>query len=105
MCRRAGDVGTYSAGVGTDPRADRYFNLEKQAKNYDTDGEHARLWLPELSCVPAELVHRPGSLTMEQRRQFKVGSYASQVFPAELGGFSSRAFSQTSGKPAPGKTK
>lgn len=35
----------YIAGVGNDPRQDRYFNLNKQAENYDPKGEFRRLWL------------------------------------------------------------
>ena len=35
----------YIAGVGNDPREDRYFNIEKQANNYDPDGSYRRLWL------------------------------------------------------------
>jgi deoxyribodipyrimidine photo-lyase len=28
---------TYAAGVGSDPREDRYFSVPKQTKNYDSD--------------------------------------------------------------------
>lgn len=35
----------YVAGVGNDPREDRYFNIEKQASIYDPEGEYVRLWL------------------------------------------------------------
>jgi len=35
----------YLAGVGTDPRANRYFNIEKQARQYDPDGEYTSFWL------------------------------------------------------------
>ena len=34
----------YVSGVGNDPR-DRKFNIEKQAENYDPDGEYVSLWL------------------------------------------------------------
>ena len=34
----------YIAGVGTDPRADRYFNVETQAKKYDPEGEYVKKW-------------------------------------------------------------
>ncbi len=37
----------YLAGVGNDPRKHRYFNIEKQAKDYDKDGEFRKLWLLE----------------------------------------------------------
>ena len=36
----------YVAGVGADPREDRYFNLAKQADNYDSDGSFRKFWCP-----------------------------------------------------------
>ncbi|CAM9720575.1 unnamed protein product, partial [Hapterophycus canaliculatus] len=42
----------YVAGVGFDPREDRYFSIEKQAKMYDSEGEYVRHWLAELAAVP-----------------------------------------------------
>ena len=42
----------YVAGVGSDPREDRYFNMETQAKRYDPNGEYVRHWLPELAYSP-----------------------------------------------------
>lgn len=35
----------YLAGVGNDPRNHRYFNIEKQAKDYDPKKEFRKLWL------------------------------------------------------------
>lgn len=35
----------YLAGVGNDPRTNRYFNIAKQAAAYDPDGDFQRLWL------------------------------------------------------------
>ncbi|MCW2120802.1 DASH family cryptochrome [Flavobacterium sp. 7A] len=35
----------YLAGVGNDPRGNRYFNIEKQAKDYDKDRTFRDLWL------------------------------------------------------------
>ncbi len=35
----------YIAGVGNDPRQDRYFNITKQATMYDADGSYRKLWL------------------------------------------------------------
>ncbi|MCS7005028.1 MAG: DASH family cryptochrome [Cytophagales bacterium] len=37
----------YIAGVGNDPRENRYFNIERQAQTYDPDGKYVRLWLSE----------------------------------------------------------
>ena len=35
----------YVAGVGNDPREDRYFNIEKQASVYDANNTYRNLWL------------------------------------------------------------
>lgn len=34
----------YLAGVGADPRPNRYFNVAKQAATYDPDGEYVKTW-------------------------------------------------------------
>jgi len=34
----------YIAGLGTDPRGGRHFNVEKQAKTHDPDGHYQQLW-------------------------------------------------------------
>lgn len=47
----------YVAGVGADPREDRYFNLAKQANNYDADGTFRKFWCP--SKRP-KVLHRLG---------------------------------------------
>jgi deoxyribodipyrimidine photo-lyase len=38
----------YLAGVGNDPRGNRYFNIDKQAQDYDKDKSFRELWLKEL---------------------------------------------------------
>lgn len=35
----------YLAGVGNDPRGNRYFNIEKQAQDYDKNEAYRNLWL------------------------------------------------------------
>jgi len=35
----------YIAGVGNDPRENRYFNIQKQAEMYDAQGLYQKLWL------------------------------------------------------------
>lgn len=37
----------YIAGVGTDPRGGRRFNLDKQVREHDPDGAYRRRWLDE----------------------------------------------------------
>ena len=62
----------YVAGVGNDPRENRYFNILRQATNYDLKGEYVKHWLPELSEVPAEKVHSVGLLNNEEQKRFDV---------------------------------
>lgn len=42
----------YVAGIGRDPRADRYFNVLKQASQYDGKGEYVAHWVPALADLP-----------------------------------------------------
>lgn len=53
---------TYGAGVGNDPREDRYFSIPKQAQNYDPDGEYVAHWIPELARLLKSQRHFPGKL-------------------------------------------
>jgi len=52
----------YIAGVGSDPREDRYFNIPVQAKKYDPNGEYILKWLPELKDAPLEFLFNPFSV-------------------------------------------
>ncbi|RMG56923.1 MAG: DASH family cryptochrome [Bacteroidetes bacterium] len=56
----------YVAGIGNDPRENRYFNVVSQGKRYDPKGDYLRHWLPELAALPAAGIHEPYA---EQRRQ------------------------------------
>ncbi|KAK9097518.1 hypothetical protein Sjap_023015 [Stephania japonica] len=82
---------TYGAGVGNDPREDRYFSIPKQAQNYDPEGEYVAYWLPELQQFPKEKRHFPGI------------SYIKQVVPLKFGNTNSssshaRTTNQRSGR-------
>lgn len=48
----------YVAGVGNDPRENRYFNILSQAKNYDGKGEYIRYWIPELKEIEGFNIHK-----------------------------------------------
>ncbi|CAN6177245.1 unnamed protein product [Urochloa humidicola] len=65
---------TYGAGVGNDPREDRYFSIPKQAKTYDPEGEYVAYWLPELRSLAKE------------RRNFPGASYIRQIVPLKFDG-------------------
>ncbi len=60
----------YIAGVGSDPREDRYFNILSQAKRYDSKGEYVKQWLPELSEIPCDKIHRPDILSDDEQSDF-----------------------------------
>ncbi len=54
---------SYLAGVGNDPRENRYFNIMSQAMRYDPQGDYVRLWLPELAQIKGKKIHYPAELT------------------------------------------
>ena len=62
----------YIAGVGTDPREDRYFNIISQAKRYDSDAEYVKYWLPELKSVPCTEVHTIDAIDSNDLSNYKV---------------------------------
>ena len=55
----------YLAGVGSDPRENRYFNILSQAKRYDPKGDYVRHWIPELAHIPGEKIHQPERYSLE----------------------------------------
>ncbi|KAI3468451.1 hypothetical protein Pfo_025114 [Paulownia fortunei] len=65
---------TYGAGVGNDPREDRYFSIPKQAQNYDSDGEFVAYWLPQLRPLPKERRHFPGMSYLKPVVALKFGN-------------------------------
>lgn len=62
----------YTAGVGNDARGFRYFNIPKQSRDYDPDGDYLRHWLPELAPVPGDKIHEPWKLSQEEQRRYEV---------------------------------
>ncbi|NDJ16246.1 DASH family cryptochrome [Myxacorys almedinensis] len=62
----------YTAGVGNDARGFRFFNITKQARDYDPQGSYIKHWLPKLANVPAFQVHEPWKLTEVEQTRFGV---------------------------------
>ncbi|KAI9275334.1 DNA photolyase, FAD-binding/Cryptochrome [Sporodiniella umbellata] len=61
----------YVSGVGCDPREGiRHFNIMKQSKDYDDDGEYVRLWCPELKDIPDKYVHCPWQMSKEDQKKY-----------------------------------
>ncbi len=47
----------YIAGVGTDPRGGRHFNIKYQSQKHDPHGEFIKHWIPILKDIPADKLH------------------------------------------------
>jgi len=62
----------YIAGVGSDPREDRYFNPVTQAKKYDPDGDFVKYWIPELQHIPAPYLHQPYLMNEQLQKEYKI---------------------------------
>ena len=69
---------SYVAGVGADPREDRYFLIPKQSRDYDRNGDYSRTWVPELASAPTDGLHDPRALS-EGHRSGSGGSYPSPI--------------------------
>ncbi|KMT17749.1 hypothetical protein BVRB_2g034990 [Beta vulgaris subsp. vulgaris] len=69
---------TYGAGVGNDPREDRYFSIPKQAQVYDPEGEYVAYWIPELKRLPKDKRHFPGFSYLKPIVALKYGSTSKQ---------------------------
>ncbi|MCC7504407.1 MAG: DASH family cryptochrome [Saprospiraceae bacterium] len=73
----------YVAGVGSDPREDRYFNILTQARHYDPKGDYARLWCAELAQVPVDFIHRPDLMGAAERQQYGICDYPEPMVKVE----------------------
>lgn len=62
----------YTAGIGNDARGFRFFNINKQSKDYDPDGEYVKHWLPELASLPANKIHQPWTLLPVEQKRFNL---------------------------------
>ncbi len=65
----------YIAGVGNDPKEYQHFNVLKQAKEFDPNGDYVRLWVPELSSVPGSIIHQPWTLSVQELKEYGLGEY------------------------------
>lgn len=62
----------YTAGVGNDARGFRFFNIVKQSKDYDPQGEYVKHWLLALANLPASKVHEPWKLLPVEQQRFSL---------------------------------
>jgi deoxyribodipyrimidine photo-lyase len=54
--------GNWVAAAGLTGGRLNKFNILKQGKDYDENGDYVRTWLPELQKVPKAFVHEPASM-------------------------------------------
>ena len=60
------------------------FNIVKQSKDYDANGDYVRHWLPELKNVPNQFVHEPWKMNQFQQMEYgvKLGvDYPNPILP------------------------
>lgn len=62
----------YIAGVGVDPRPDRWFNVVHQGKRYDAKGEYARYWIPELNAIPGCKIHDLPIMSQSELEEYNI---------------------------------
>jgi deoxyribodipyrimidine photo-lyase len=62
----------YIAGVGNDPRENRYFNIIRQAQNYDPKGDYVRYWIPELADIPGFEIHQPFEMSTSRLKEYGI---------------------------------
>jgi deoxyribodipyrimidine photo-lyase len=62
----------YIAGVGSDPREDRMFNIQTQMAKYDAAGTFVKYWLPQLRHVPADKLIAFHTLSRSELLEYQV---------------------------------
>ncbi len=60
------------AGVGSDPRDNRFYNILSQARRYDPDGAYVKKWIPELEDVPSGKIHQPDRLSSQEQEEHHI---------------------------------
>lgn len=81
-CSNYGNL-NYIAGVGADPREDRYFNIMSQAKRYDPKGDYVRYWIPELGAIEGGDIHHPEGYDKILSGNMDASPYLSPVVSAK----------------------
>lgn len=59
----------YVAGVGNDARGYRYFDIDRQAQQYDPQGDFVRHWISALRSLDGAAAHRPDLLLPSERER------------------------------------
>lgn len=84
----------HAAGLARSGRINQ-FNIVKQSKDYDANGDYVRLWCPELQKVPNKYVHTPWE--MPKQVQDDVGVRIGEDYPPPLAVPAGHAFGGSGG--------
>mmetsp|Transcript_19646 Transcript_19646/g.54802 ORF Transcript_19646/g.54802 Transcript_19646/m.54802 type:complete len:584 (+) Transcript_19646:357-2108(+) len=68
----ASNWGNWVAAAGLTGGRINAFNITKQSKDYDLNGDYIRAWVPELKNVPAERIHEPWLMSKDEMRRYGV---------------------------------
>ncbi len=68
----ASNWGNWVAAAGLTGGRINKFNITKQSKDYDPDGEYIRLWCPELKNIPSTKIHEPSNMSRKDQEVFQV---------------------------------
>ena len=72
----------YIAGVGTDPKNGRRFNLVFQGQKHDPDATYIKHWIPSLKEIPASMLINPNKYKAEDF--IKYGVTLGRDYPAAM---------------------
>jgi deoxyribodipyrimidine photo-lyase len=66
------NYGNWNAAAGLTGGRVNKFNISKQSRDYDPNGDYIRHWLPELKNVPAPLIFEPWKLSLGDQEKYNV---------------------------------
>lgn len=66
------NYGNWNAAAGLTSGRVNKFNITKQSKDYDANGDYIRHWLPELKNVPAPFIFEPWRLSAAEQERYGV---------------------------------
>lgn len=73
------NYGNWNAAAGLFGGRINKFNIPKQSRDYDANGDFVRYWIPEIKNVPAPLCFEPHRLSAAERQRLGVGPYPSPL--------------------------
>eukprot|EP00877_Chromochloris_zofingiensis_P000317 jgi/Chrzof1/10286/Cz04g35200.t1 len=85
----ASNWGNWVAAAGLTGGRINHFNITKQSKDYDAEGDFIRAWIPELRNVPPSRIHEPWLMSKEEQQKYgvQVGvDYPTPVPASKFGG-------------------